>query len=203
MKMRISRIALAVFAAVGAAASQMAQAQQVSCTTTGCTTAGIGVVFNITIPGVLRFQVGDTSGATAPVVNWTTTVTTANIGDSIAQNPNSITNPGTGASGNQVVYSLVSNWGGTNVTVAAAATTANGPTCTTPATCGTTFIPWTEITRGNTGSLSNPAPGNSTTAAYGGSTINLSGFWTYQYANTTVPLAGSYAGTVTYTAADD
>ena len=201
--MRMKKVILAVLAAMGAAAGQVAQAQQVSCTTTGCTTAGIGVVFNITIPGVLRFQVGDTSGATAPVVNWTTTVTTANIGDSIAQNPNSITNPGTGASGNQVVYSLVSNWGGTNVTVAAAATTANGPTCTTPATCGTTFIPWTEITRGNTGSLSNPAPGGSTTAAYSGSTINLSGFWTYQYANTTVPLAGSYAGTVTYTAADD
>jgi hypothetical protein len=181
----------------------MAQAQQVSCTTTGCTTAGIGVVFNINIPGVLRFQVGDTSAGTAPVVNWTTTVTAANVGDSIAQNPNSVTNPGAGASGNQVVYRLVSNWGGTNVTVAAAATTANGPTCTTPATCGATFIPWSEILLGNTGSLSNPAIGGSTTASYSGSTINLTGFWTYQYANTTIPLQGSYQGTVTYTAADD
>jgi len=200
--MRINKIALVVLASLGAAASQMAQAQSVSCTTASCTTAGIGVVFNITIPGVLRFQVGDTSAGTAPVVNWTTTVTSANIGDSIAQDPNSITNPGTGATGNQVVYSLVSNWGGTNVTVAAAATTPNGPTCTVGA-CAGTFIPWAQILLGNTGSLSNPAPGGSTTAAYSGSTINMTGFWTYQYANTTVPLAGDYAGTVTYTAADD
>lgn len=201
--MRIHKIVLAVLATFGAAASPMAQAQQVTCNTSGCTTAGIGVQFNITIPGVMRFVVGDTSAGTAPVVNWTTTVTDTNIGDNVAQNPNSITNAGAGASGNQVFYQLISNLGGTNVTVAAAATTANGPTCTTAGTCGTTFIPWAQIVRGNTGSLSNPAPGGNTTAAYSGATINMSGFWTYQYQNATIPLQGSYQGTVTYTAADD
>jgi hypothetical protein len=201
-RMRINKkILLVALAAMGAATSQMAQAQRVSCTTSGCTTAGIGVTFNITIPAVLRFQVGDTSGV-APTVNWAATVTAANIGDSVAQDPDSITLPGTGASGNQVVYRLTSNLGGTNVTVAAAATTPNGPTCGA-GVCSGTFIPWAEILRGNTGSLSNPAPGASTTAAYGGSTIDITGFWTYQYANTTIPLEGSYTGIVTYTAADD
>lgn len=202
MKAKIRIVAGLLLVAISAAGSQMAAAAQVSCNTTSCTTPGIGVVFNITIPGVLRFQVGDTS-ATAPTVNWTTAVTTANVGNSTALNPDSITLPGAGASGNQVVYQLISNWGGTNVTVAAAATTANGPTCTTPVSCGATFIPWSEIVLGNTGSLSNPAIGGSTTAPYGGSVINVSGFWTYQYANTTVPLQGNYSGTVTYTAADD
>jgi hypothetical protein len=203
MKAKKRVLASLIVLAMGGGAGQMAQAQQVSCTTSGCTTAGIGVVFNITIPGVLRFQLGDTSAGTAPTVNWTTTVTAANLGDSIAQDPNSITNAGAGATGNQVVYRLVSNWGGTDVTVTAAATTVNGPTCTTPATCGATFIPWSEILTGETGSLSNPDPGSSTTAAYGGTTIDLTGFWTYQYANTTTPLQGTYQGTVTYTAADD
>lgn len=202
MKAKLRILVGLVLAAVGAAGSQSVLAAEVSCTAAGCTTAGIGVVFNITIPGVLRFQVGDTS-ATAPTVNWTTAVTTANIGNGTTLNPDSITLPGAGASGNQVVYRVVSNWGGTNVTVAAAATTPNGPTCTTPASCGATFIPWTEILFGNTGSLSNPAPGTNTTIAYGGAAIDVTGFWTYQYANTTVPLSGDYQGTVTYTAADD
>lgn len=201
--MRTNKILLATVAALGALAAPLAQAQQVTCNTSSCTTAGIGVVFNITIPGVLRFVVGDTSAGTAPVVNWTTTVTAANIGDNTPQSPNSISDAGAGASGNQVFYQLISNLGGTNVTVAAAATTANGPTCTTAGTCGTTFIPWAQIVRGTTGTLPNPAPGGNTTAAYSGATINMNGFWTYQYQNATIPLQGSYAGTVTYTAADD
>lgn len=202
MKATIRVLAGLLLAGAGIAASQMAVAQQVSCNAAVCTTAGVAVQFNITIPGVMRFQVGDNSVGTAPTVNWPTAVTTANMGNSTALNPDSITAPGPGAGAGQVYYQLISNLGGTNVTVQAAATTPN-LACTTAATCGATSIPWTEILLGTTGTVSPPAPGGSTLVAYGGSTINTSGFWTYQYANTTVPLQGSYQGTVTYTAMDD
>ncbi|KPK47826.1 MAG: hypothetical protein AMS22_16165 [Thiotrichales bacterium SG8_50] len=200
--MSFKRVLIPAFAAAAALVSQMAAATAPqSCNTPSCTTAGVPVTFQVQIPGVMRLEVGATAGATT--VTWDNTViTAANVGDSTAVNPSGIANAGTGATGNQVYYRVLSNLGGTNVQVNAA--NVGGLACSAGG-CGADSIAITQIATGNTGTVAHPTVnGGATLVPYPGTgIINETGFWTYQYSNATLPLSGTYTGTITYTVTDN
>ena len=96
---------------------------------------------------------------------------------------------------------VISNGGAVKLSAAA----------TTPLTSGASSIPLSQITITSSDALNLPAPlvpdsGNGATVnvaetSSGSRITNRSANWTFNYANTIVPAAGSYAGQVTFTAA--
>jgi len=195
--MRLNKILLTAIIATGAIASPMAQADQ--CTSSGC---GLDVNFSMNIPSVFRFSLGSTTATEEPTVTWSAgTISAANIGTGTDIPSDTIAGPGAGGSGSnnttQVRYALLSNLAETSVTIAA-----SGGNLTS----GANTIPLTEIvstgTDVTTGSgITMPAAGSSTNVNYPGSgVINEIGYWNYAFDNTTIYPAGTYTGTITYTA---
>jgi len=190
--MRINKVILAAIFATGAMASQMVRADQ--CTTSGC---GLDVNFSMNIPSVFRFTLG--AAGSTPTVTWSAgTITAVNLGTGADIASDTVTNGGAGANGTtQVRYALLSNLNETNVTIAASAGNL---------TSGGNNIPLTEIistaTTVVTGSgIAMPASGGSTNVNYPGSgVINEAGYWNYAFDNTAIYPAGTYTGTITYTA---
>lgn len=188
----MSKIILAAFIAVAAMASQIARADE--CTTSGC---GLDVNFSMNIPSVFRFTLG--AAGSEPTVTWSAgTITAVNLGTGADIASDTVTNGGAGANGTtQVRYALLSNLGETNVTIAASAGNL---------TSGGNNIPLTEVistaTTITTGSgITMPASGGSTNVNYPVSgVINEVGYWNYAFDNTNIYPAGTYAGTITYTA---
>jgi len=190
--MRLNKILLTAIIATGAITSPMVQADQ--CTSSGC---GLNVNFSMNIPSVFRFTLG--AAGTEPTVTWSAgTITAANIGTGTDIASDTVTNGGAGANGTtQVRYALLSNLNETSVTIAASAGNL---------TSGGNNIPLTEIistaTTVTTGSgITMPASGSSTNVNYpGGGVINEVGYWNYAFDNTSIYAAGTYTGTITYTA---
>ncbi|HYA38808.1 MAG TPA: hypothetical protein VEI74_11130 [Candidatus Methylomirabilis sp.] len=178
---------------IGVTANQGALADQATCNTAGCTTANLPVNFTIVIPTVLRLQVGAVGAAAA--VNWNAAVTAANLGNGTALNADAVTNGG--AAGTLVAYALVSNISANNATITATGVGAG-------LVSGGNTIPYTAI--GATvnpiigAAVALPVPGTPTVVAPAAGVILRTGTWQYTYANAAVFPAGSYTGTINYTA---
>jgi len=183
--------ALAALAAILAAPGAMADSD--TCTGSGCSTAPIAVDFSITIPAFLRFQLGQ--DGLVPEVQFNGGITAANVGNGTPIPADTVQNAGSGANGNQVRYELVSNAGGTDVTISAAGvgsdlTDGSGNT-----------IPYTEIGGSSTGAVALPIAGSQTVVPMpAGGVINETGYWAYTFANSTLYPSGTYTGTIRYTA---
>ncbi len=182
-------------AVTGAAVIPAATAGQSSCNSAGCTTGNVPVNFSIIIPAVLRLQIGAVGAM--PQVNWTAAAITAtNVGDSTPINANSVTNGGAGAG--LVAYSLVSNISNSDATI-----TATGSGAAFDAGGGNT-IPYTAVNATQSTVLGAPValpvPGTPTPVSPVGGLILSTGTWQYYYVNTDIYPAGTYTGTINYTA---
>jgi len=192
MNKAFKKLLFVVLGALGVAANQATLADQATCTGAGCTTANLPVDFSITIPAFLRLQVGAV-GAT-PSVQWNASVTAANIGTGNVS-PDSVTNGGAGAG--LVAYALVSNISASDATITATGSAA-------AFISGANSIPYTDVNAtavGTTGAaVALPVPGTPTTVTPTASIINRAGTWAYYYVNNTIYPAGTYLGTINYTA---
>lgn len=175
-------------------------ADSATCTGSACSAGPLSVTFSVTIPGFLRFQLGTTG--TNPDVQFNTGVTAANAGNGTPVSADTVVNGGAGANGtDQVSYAILSNLGGTNVTLSAAA----GAPAAGLTSAGGDTIPYTEIGATATASIgaavAMPAAGGSTVIPMPVSGIvNNSGFWNYTFGNSAVYPSGTYAGSIVYTA---
>lgn len=188
----IKKMIGAALASAAVAAPYCVHADTVECTAsppTGCTTPGVNVTVKVTIPAVLRFELGAATGS--PEVRFNN-ITPLNLGDGSTLSADSGTN--TGNADATVTYRLVSTMTANDVTIAATGTTVSG--------LGTAAMPWNKIVTGTgtTGAVAMPAVGSSSTVSPGGTVIDESGVWEYAYVNDTIPPAGTYEGTITYTA---
>jgi hypothetical protein len=175
-----------------------AMADSATCVLSGCSAGPLSVTFSVTIPGFVRFELG--AAGTNPDVQFNTGVTSANIGNATPVSADTVTNGGAGANGtDQVRYAVLSNLGGTDVTIAAAAGVPAGGL-----TSGGNTIPYTEIGATTTASVgaavAMPAAGGSTSITPTGGIINRVGFWNYTFGNSAVYPAGTYTGSIVYTA---
>ncbi len=194
--MRSNKILAAVVVAMAAVAPQLAfgGSSVATCAAGTCTTTGLDVTFNITIPTTLRFQLGNSAGT--PTVNWTTNITGTNLGNGTAIAAETTTLAGPAPAANELYYQVISNQSANNVAIAATSATAG-------LASGGNTIPWTQITNAHTsgtGSYALPNVGASNTITPSGGAVNEAGYVTFSFANTITPVGGSYTGTVTYTA---
>ena len=197
---KISALTLVLAAAAGGllVSAPNANAEQPAATSgAGVLTRAANVDFQITIPRFLRFRVG-AAGGTIDLIQFAPTA--EQVGDSVAVAGTGGT-PGSGS----VDVQVRSNAGQINIqaTNAGAAGLNDG---------GVNTIAYTEIT--TTPSIAQvPAPTLTNAASAlapvtlnSGNITNRNAVWTYAYANTTIPEAGTYGGVgvrngrVTYTA---
>ena len=192
MKKSVKKFLLVVLGTMGVAANQTALADEATCTSAGCTTANLPVNFTIVIPAFLRLQVGAVGAAAS--VQWNTAVTSANIGTGQV-NADTVTNGGGGVG--EVAYALVSNISTNNATVTATGSAA-------AFVSGGNSIPYTDVDAAvtpTTGSgIALPVPGTPTTVSPTAGIIDEAGIWNYYYVNNTIYPAGTYTGTINYTA---
>lgn len=170
-------------------------------TTVPTSTVAARVDFRIIIPQFLQFQVGTAGVGSIDTVTFT--VPAASVGNSVAQ-------AGTGGNLGVGAVSVVARGNGGNITITPTNNSAGtGLGTGTPADG---FISYAEITTatsaGTGGGIGAPTLSNA-----GGTTVTLippsgkvndrTATWTYSYANTTTPSAGTFGtagGRVTYTA---
>ena len=157
------------------------------------------VNFSIVIPGFLYFRVG----VDTPVANTLTfTVPAANVGNSTA----------VAATGGEAGPSALNVAARANNGLVTIATTVAAPTGMGTGTAADGFINYNQISTTSSDVPNFPAPAlanaaiPNTTVALGGGPVgagkvtNRTAVWTYSYLNTTVPSAGTYSGSVIYTA---
>ena len=156
--------------------------------------------FAIVVPRFLQFQVG-TAGATIDQVSFT--VAAANVGSGVAQagvggdlGAGTVT-VNVKANSGQVTITPTNNSAGAGLGNGAGGAIAYTEILTTSSAAGTLPAPV----------LTNAGGAAVTPALSAGTVTNRSATWTYAYANTTVPNAGTYGtggaatgGRVTYTA---
>jgi hypothetical protein len=199
--MRTNKILVATIAALGALASPLTHAGSGTCSTSGCAVGPLGVSFSVSIPAVLRFELG---GAGTPSVTWSAgTITAGVLGDGTNVAADTTTGGALAVGGpavngtNEVAYRLFSNLGGTNVTIGATGVGGN-------LTSGGNNMPYSEIistATGTTGGAINmPAAGGSTPVTPTGGLIIREGRWAYSFDNTALYPSGTYTGTINYTA---
>jgi hypothetical protein len=200
MKNRILKIALATSFGVSLAAAIPAHAESTTVTGAGALSAPAHLDFSVVIPKFLSFRVG-TVGATIDQITFT--VAAANVG-----NATPVAGTGGDAGGGSAAnVSVVGNDG--QVTITESNNSAgNGLQHATL----TDTIAYSQITTtsSDTTNLQRPvlsnAGGNTSTPVLNASNVtNRTAVWTYAYANTTIPSAGTYGtsakgGRVTYTA---
>jgi len=173
------------------------QAESTTISGAGALSTSARVDFSIIIPRILFLRVGTTGGTIDPIVF---TVPAANVGNAVAQ-------AGTGGDLlNGAVSAIVQgNAGNATLTVSTV-----GALQTTGGTINYTEIVTTPTALAGFATLLNaPAlangPGGSVALTAVGNIVNSGAKWTYTYANTTVPVAGTYGGVntqnsrVTYT----
>lgn len=176
----IRGLAFASVASLGLIAMTPAMADS-DFSTTPATGASADLNFEVVIPEFIRFQVGS-AGTTVDLVRFE--VPAADVGDG---NPVSRTNDG----GAAIPVTLVSNVGNLDITAVGS-------------TGGPNDIDWTEITASSSDAAALPAPavgGSASVSADANGVIDASADWTFVYDNSDVVAAGTYTGTVTYTAA--
>ncbi len=181
---------IAALVGVGLAAPRATLAESSFCVTAGCSTAA-RVDFEVIIPRFVRLRIGSNLGT---IDNVSFQPTGAVVGDSTAVSATS----GGDISPGVLTASVLSNGG--NVTLV---------TTLTDSASGLNdgagnFIAWDEIDTADGGTMTAPTlqNGGVTDVVYTATLniVNLTDTWTYTYANTTVPVDGTYTGRATYTA---
>ena len=160
--------------------------------------------FRIIIPGFLRFRVGTNSG-TIDMITFDMTASPGNVGNSVSQSGTG-GDAGAGSGANVLVQA-------NNGQVTITETNSSAGLGLGTGTAGDGYISYAEITTAVSGdalftapTLSNAGGGTSTPTLNAGKVTNRTAVWTYGYANTTFPSAGTYGGVntnggrVTYTA---
>jgi hypothetical protein len=184
------KISLAAVVALSAALPMAAQAESNFQSGTGALSVNARVDFNIVIPKVLWLQVGTGTllGTSSTVDTLTFTVPTGSVGTGTAV---AATGGNSGPSG--LVFGLISTGGAVTLSAAGAV----------PTNSASNTIPWSEIAITPSGTAPTaPVPGGtSVSVPAAGGFVNASGAWTYSYLNAGVVPSGTYAATVTYTAA--
>jgi hypothetical protein len=175
---------------LGATAPVALAASNFATGNSGTLTTSVNLNFSITIPRFILLRVGS-----AASVNTLTYAPTVN--DLLNSSGVLPSGGDTGAGNTDVTVRVVGN-GGSNVTLTAVTSAPN-------LVSGGNAIPWTTLTPSSpTGAITAP-PFNSgsTVLTPSGGVVNQSGSWRYTWANpaNTVYAAGTYTGTVTYTAA--
>ncbi len=193
-KMNSKRMVGVFLLSLAATLPQPVLADSANCGASGCSAGPLSVSLSVTIPSVLRFQLG--AAGSTPAVAFNGSVTAANVGTG-AVSADSVTNGGSASNGiDQVYYRLLSNLGGTNVQI--------GATGVGTLTNGTDTIPYTTIgattTPSTGGGIVMPVAGAATTVLPTGGLIDEAGTWAYTFSNATVYPAGTYTGAITYTA---
>lgn len=198
---KLLKAALAISFGATLAAAIPAHAESVTVNGAGALSAPAHLDFSIVIPRFLSFQVG-TAGATIDQITFT--VPGANVGDST---PISGTGGNAGA-GTAESVTVVGNGGQITITEA----NNGGGTGLAHATIAGANISYSQITTTSSDAtnlqrpvLSDAGGNTSTPVLNSGNVTNRSATWTYAYANTTIPSAGTYGtsakgGRVTYTA---
>ena len=175
-------LALTGVAALGLIAMTPALADSDFQTGGGALTASADLQFRVIVPKFISFRVGST-GTTVDNVDFTVPAT--NIGDG-----NAIARDGGAAIG----VALRSNAGNVNLAASGPANLTNGNGDT---------IAWTQITGTSSDATGLPVPvvGAAATALTAtNNVIDRSANWTFNYENDNLVGAGTYTGTVTYTA---
>ena len=199
-KSMILRAAVTTALGAGALLGLPANAETTTVTGAGALNAPAHLDFSVVIPRFLTFRVGTNS---ATIDQITFTVPGANVGDSTP-----IAGTGGDAGGGSAANVAVKGNGG-QITI----TESNNGTGTglQHATL-TDTIAFTQITTTSSDAtnldapaLSNAGGNTSTPVLNAGNVTNRTAVWTYAYANTTIPSAGTYGtsakgGRVTYTA---
>jgi hypothetical protein len=181
-------LALTGVAALGLIAMTPALAESDFVTGNGAIAANAAVDFEINVPRFIRFQVGST-GATQDLVSFDVNANTMGDGNDIAATTN-------GTLG----VSLLGNVGDISLD----ATTVG------PLSNGTDSISWAEIVASsddaalNVPAIVDGATGaaETITANVGNSVVNRNAAWTFAYSNTDIVGAGTYTGSVTFTASN-
>lgn len=184
MKFAKQLIALAV---VGAAFAAQAESNINTSGTAGASTTA-KLDFRVTIPKIIFLQVGTgtSMAANTAVDRVDFTVAAANVGTGTA-----VAGVSTGGTINA---SVLGNAG--NVTFSASGT-AGG------LSNGTQTIAWSQIAPTATGALVHPAiSGASSTLTATAGVVNQQATYSFNYNNSATVAAGTYNGTVTYTAAN-
>jgi hypothetical protein len=200
MKTNLKMKTLAAMMAVAATLAGTAQASDGTDTTSPYSVAN-RVNFSIVIPAFLYFRVGPVGAANDPTLTFT--VPAANVG-------NSTPVAGTGGDAGASAVNVEVRGNNGQVTIATTVSSASG---LGTGTAADGFISFGAITTtASNASLAAPTLANSgitnTTPALGcdvacaglGKVTRRTGTWTYAYANTTIPSAGTYTGFATYTA---
>ncbi len=152
------------------------------------------VDFSIVIPAVLYFRVGTDAGGSIDVVTFSPAA--AIVGDSSV-----VAGSGGDAGGGKVNVTVRGNNG--QVTIATSVASPNG-LGTGNAADG--FVSYGEIATGsNDGNVPAPVLANAgipnvNVVLSANKSTNRTAVWTYTYANSTMPTAGTYSGRATYTA---
>jgi len=152
------------------------------------------VDFSLVIPAVLYFRVGTDAAATIDVITFSPAA--ANVGDSSV-----IAGVGGDATGGKVNVTVRGNHG--QVTIATTVASANGLGTGVPADG---FVSYGEIATSSSDAnvpaptLANAGIANVNVLLNSNKSTNRTAVWTYTYANSTTPTAGTYSGRATYTA---
>ena len=168
---------------------QWALAESSSCNAASCSTAA-NVQFEVVIPVFLRLRIG--SAAAIDTVSFQPAANV--VGDTFSQPAASGGDLGAGV----LTADIRANGG--DVTLSTGLSDVNG------LVAGTNYIAWSEIETANATNLTPPVLQNTAVtdvvySANPGGVVAEGDQWTYSYANNTIPGAGTYTGTVTYTAA--
>ena len=177
----IRGLALTGVAALGLIAMTPALADSDFQTGNGALTASADLQFRVIVPKFIDFRVGS-AGNTVDNVDFTVNVNDIGSGTDVARD----------GGGNPIAVTLKSNAG--NITLGA-----TGPANLSN---GTDSIAWTEIKGVSSAGalLPVPAVGGSATLTASAGVIDRTANWTFAYDNTNLVGAGTYTGTVTYTA---
>jgi hypothetical protein len=192
---------VAGFVALFSAGATPVFAASGSCNVASCTTPGVDLNFQVDIPSLVRLRIGDATAVNTLLF----APTAAEVGTA-----NAITGSGGDQLGiSRVTVQVLANGGATSVQVDTSVTGGgSGLDCLGGSgSCqnGVNFLAWDEITvTGNGCSVTPPILDNSGSgfATYNATSgiVNEACAWDYTYDNTTVPVDGTYTGTVTYTA---
>ncbi len=200
---KIKLVALSVVAASVAMIAPVANADTIT-DVAAPFSAPTRLDFRIIIPGFLRFRVGTNVPGTIDQITFDLTATPGNVGNSTA-----VAGTGGDAGGGTAANVTVQGNDG-QITITESNNSGGNGLCTGTAADG--FIAYSEIATTPSDPVNLPAPllsnaggGTSLPVLNAGKVTNRSGTWSYGYANTTTPSAGTYGtqangGRVTYTA---
>ena len=182
----IRGLALAGVASLGLIAMTPALADSEFISGSGTLTANADLDFRVVIPRFISFRVGS-PGTAVDIVQFD--VAAADVGNTTPVNRSN-------ASGAPIPVALLSNVGNVNLSASGSGTGLSN---------GTTTIPWSQITGTSSNASALPVPGigaaATTLTAPASGVISSNANWSFQYQNSSVVGAGTYNGTVTYTAA--